>query len=137
MAVIAGVGYNTLFRTAYKKRFGFLWEHMDRVTSRHTDDPHREGDGRVPLASAKLEWVGETRYVNAERIPALGASGLRGRLRFLTDKPLKLPTTPQGALTSHLADDAMSSATRYSPTCAPTSTAPILATLTSLRLTRP
>lgn len=31
--------------------------------------------------------------------------------RFLTDKPLKLPTTAQGALTSHLADDATSSAT--------------------------
>jgi hypothetical protein len=111
MAVIAGVGYDTLFRVAYKKRFGFLWEHMDRVTNRHVGDPHREGDGRVPLASAKLEWVGETRYVKAEHgslpsVPAVYADVFR----FLADQPMELPTTPRGALASHLAD-AMSSST--------------------------
>jgi pimeloyl-ACP methyl ester carboxylesterase len=111
MAVIAGVGYKTLFRVAYQ-RFGFLWEHMDRVTSRRAGDPHREGDGRVPLASAKLEWVGETRYVKAEHgslpsVPAVYADVFR----FLADQPMELPTTAPGALASHLAGGTMSSAT--------------------------
>jgi len=95
MAVIAGVGYDTLFRVAYKKRFGFLWEHMDRVTSRRAGEPHREGDGRVPLASAKLEWVGETRYIKAEHgsLPSVPAV-YNDVFRFLADQPMELPTTP-------------------------------------------
>lgn len=54
MLVIAGVGLKTLFRLAYKPRFGVLWEHMDRTTGQRPGDRHREGDGRVPLASAEL-----------------------------------------------------------------------------------
>jgi pimeloyl-ACP methyl ester carboxylesterase len=112
MAVIAGVGYETLFRVAYKRRFGFLWEHMDRVTRRHADDPHRDGDGRVPLASAALESVGETRYVKAEHaalpsVPAVYADVFR----FLSDQPMQLPASPRAALHAHLAGDAMTSVT--------------------------
>ena len=97
---------------AYKKKFGFLWEHMDRVTRQHAGDPHRDGDGRVPLASAELEWVGETRYVKAEHgalpsVPAVYADVFR----FLADQPMELPASARGALHAHLAGDAMSSVT--------------------------
>src|SRR5439155_14646611 len=66
MLVVAGVGYRTLFGLRYEPAFGFLWEHMDRVTTRRPGDRHREGDGRVPLASAQLEYVGDVRYMRAE-----------------------------------------------------------------------
>ncbi|GAA4257294.1 alpha/beta hydrolase [Dactylosporangium darangshiense] len=106
MAVIAGVGYRTLFRTAYKPAFGFGWEHMDRVTSRRPGDPHRDGDGRVPLASARLEYVAETRYVRGEhgRLPSIPAV-YDDAFRFLAGKPMQLPRTPQEALAGHLGGD--------------------------------
>lgn len=112
MAVIAGVGKKTLFRVAYQPAFRFLWEHMDRVTSRRPGDRHRDGDGRVPLASAQLEWVGETRYVRAEHgslpsVPAVYADVFR----FLADQPMELPARPQDALRAHLAGDETSSVT--------------------------
>jgi hypothetical protein len=55
MVVIAGVGYQTLFRLAYKPGFPGLWEKTGKIYHRVLNDPHREGDGRVPLASARLE----------------------------------------------------------------------------------
>lgn len=106
MAVIAGTGYRTLFRLAYVKRFGFRWEHMERVTERTAGDPHREGDGRVPLASALLNLIGETRYVKGEhsRLPNL-TTVQEDIWRFLTGRPMQLPTTPAAALSGHLGED--------------------------------
>ncbi|HEY0038644.1 MAG TPA: alpha/beta hydrolase, partial [Longimicrobium sp.] len=49
MLVIAGVGYKTLFRLAYGRSFFGIWERAEKVTSRIPGDPHREGDGRVPV----------------------------------------------------------------------------------------
>jgi pimeloyl-ACP methyl ester carboxylesterase len=112
MLVIAGVGFKTLFRVAYKKRFGFLWDHMDRVTSRRPSDAHREGDGRVPLSSAALESVGQTRYAKVEHgsLPTVSAI-YEDVFRFLNDQPMQLPTSIQDALQAHLAADPMSSVT--------------------------
>jgi hypothetical protein len=50
-------------RPPYSPGFLGLWEKTDKVFGRVLDNPHREGDGRVPLASALLENVGDTRYV--------------------------------------------------------------------------
>jgi hypothetical protein len=105
MLVIAGVGYKTLFRLAYAKRFFGLWEHTVKSTARVPGDSHRDGDGRVPLASAALEWV-----------PICYVRGVHGVLtnipavyqevsRWLKEEPLQLPDTPAGALSSHLGAD--------------------------------
>lgn len=103
MAVIAGVGYETLFRLAYEKRFWGAWEKAEKTTSRKSGDPHREGDGRVPVASAALENVGDTRYcvgVHAElpNIPIV----YRDVFRWLNGEAMELPDTPGGALAGHL-----------------------------------
>jgi pimeloyl-ACP methyl ester carboxylesterase len=102
MAVIAGVGYKTLFRLAY--RTGILWEHMEKTSSRVEEDPHREGDGRVPLASAELEFVGETRYVHGEHgaLPMLPVV-YRDVFRFLRHEGMELPASPAAVLREHLA----------------------------------
>ncbi|MFG3510554.1 esterase/lipase family protein [Streptomyces sp. NPDC047821] len=106
MAVIAGTGFKTLFRLAYDKRAGFLWQHMDRVTTRIPHHPDRDGDGRVPLASARLPWVGETRYVNGEHgsLPNLPAVQ-EDVWRFLGNRPMRLPASPEAAMGRHLAGD--------------------------------
>ncbi|MEU6070645.1 alpha/beta fold hydrolase [Streptomyces sp. NPDC047082] len=106
MAVIAGTGFKTLFRLAYNKRMGFLWQHMDRITSRVPHHRDRDGDGRVPLASAQLPWVGEMRYINGEHgsLPNLPAVQ-HDVWSFLTDKPLQLATSPAAAMGEHLASD--------------------------------
>ncbi len=104
MAVIAGVGYKTLFRVAYRRGYGFLWEHMAKETRRKGSDPHRDGDGRIPLASAKLEYTGETRYVRAEHGGLPGVPAVyEDVFRFLAGERMQLPTTPQAALAGHLA----------------------------------
>ena len=103
MAVIAGVGYDTLFRLAYEQKLWGRWSGTDKVKSRVDGDPHREGDGRVPLASAVLEHVGQKRYVR----------GVHGELpmirevyedvfRWLKGEDMQLPNTPEGALEPHL-----------------------------------
>lgn len=107
LAVIAGVGYKTLFRVAYRQHFGWSWAHMDRVTSRVAGDPDRDGDGRVPVASATLEHIGETRYVRGKHgdlpgIPAVWSDAFA----WLTNGKLDLPKTPGAALGLHLADGA-------------------------------
>lgn len=109
MAVIAGVGYQTLFRLAYKKHFGLAWEHMDRVTARRDGDPNRDGDGRVPLASAELADIGATRYVKGKHgdlpsIPAVWSDAFS----WLAGSGLELPQTPQAALAAHLGAGATS-----------------------------
>ena len=104
MAVIAGVGYQTLFRVAYRPRFGWAWEHMDRVTSRVPGDPDRDGDGRVPVASAALEDIGETRYVQGMHgdLPSI-PEAWTDAFSWLTGGRLELHRTPQAAAGLHLA----------------------------------
>ncbi|MFD7902710.1 lipase family alpha/beta hydrolase [Kitasatospora sp. NPDC059722] len=117
MAVIAGVGYRTLFRVAFRRRLDpglpssvdFGWETMERVTKRIPGDRDREGDGRVPLASAELEHVGEVRYVRAVH------GGLPNErqvtddvFRFLADEPMQLPRSAKAALHGHLGTHATS-----------------------------
>jgi pimeloyl-ACP methyl ester carboxylesterase len=103
MAVIAGVGYKTLFRLAYRTNF-WGWETMDKEFSRIPGDPHRDGDGRVPVASAALENVGDIRYVKGKHhglpnIPAV----YDDVFRWLKGEPMQLPRTPAQALATHLA----------------------------------
>ena len=57
MLVIAGVGHKTLFRLEYDSRFFGLWEKMVKVTKRQPGNPHRDGDGRLPVASARSSTV--------------------------------------------------------------------------------
>jgi hypothetical protein len=103
MVVIAGVGYQTLFRLAYEPGFLGLWEKTDKIFEIVLNNPHRDGDGRVPVASATLENVGDTRYVR----------GVHGGLtnivevyedvfRCLTDEPMRLPKSVAEALSEHL-----------------------------------
>jgi pimeloyl-ACP methyl ester carboxylesterase len=106
MAVIAGVGQRTLFRLAYQAGWGPHWRHMDRVTRREPGNVHREGDGRVPLASAALSGV-QIRYVDAEhgRMPTVPAV-YQDVFRFLRGQPMQLGRSPEEALDrSHLSDD--------------------------------
>ena len=105
MVIIAGVGRRTLFRIAYRTGFGTLWRHMDRTTRREPGNAHREGDGRVPLASALLTGV-ETRYVEGEhgRLPSIPAV-YQDTFRFLRGEPMTLAHSPEEALDhAHLAD---------------------------------
>lgn len=103
MLVIAGVGYKTLFRLQYTSEMLGLWESMEKITDRVDGDPHREGDGRVPLASATLDKV-TMRYIK----------GVHGGLTNIADvytdvfswlngQPLNLPDSPKRALSEHLA----------------------------------
>ena len=105
MLVIAGVGQQTLFRLT-RTSLLFLWEQTRKETTRSTGDPHREGDGRVALASAQLEYV-PIRYVKGvhgglTNIPTV----YEDIFRWLNEEQLQLPDTPAGALSQHLADAA-------------------------------
>jgi pimeloyl-ACP methyl ester carboxylesterase len=98
MLVIAGVGYQTLFRLSFDKTFFGLWDKTTKVTDRVPGDPHREGDSRVPLASAALDNVA-IRYVQGvhgglPNIPAV----YEDTFRWLRGQPLELPETPAAAL---------------------------------------
>jgi hypothetical protein len=103
MMIIAGVGYKTLSRLRYASRLGGLWESMEKITDRIPGDPHRDGDGRVPLASATLERV-RIRYVEGvhgslTNIPAVYSDVFR----WLTGEPLtQLAETPEDAVGGHL-----------------------------------
>ena len=106
MAVIAGVGYKTLFQLAYKPALGFLWEVMDRITRVQKGNPHRDGDGRVPLASAMLENVGATRFIRAEHGGLPGVKAVyEDAFRWLLGQPMNLEVTPQAAWAKHLGAD--------------------------------
>jgi pimeloyl-ACP methyl ester carboxylesterase len=109
MAVIAGVGYKTLFRLEYKDHFG-LWERMAKITDRKPGDRHREGDGRVPLASAELDNV-PVRYVRGvhgglPNVPAVSAAVFK----YLSGQDMGLAATPEEALAGHLGVDDLSAA---------------------------
>ena len=114
MVVIAGVGYQTLFRLAYKPGFLGKWERTQKILNRVQNDPHREGDGRVPLASALLENVGDTRYVlgvhgGLSNIPSV----YEDIFRCLRGEPMQLPKTLPSALSRHLGEDTTSLAPKY------------------------
>jgi pimeloyl-ACP methyl ester carboxylesterase len=103
MMIIAGVGYQTLFRMQYET--GIFWENMGKITNLVRDNPHQEGDGRVPLASAALDNV-PIRYVHGvhgdlPNIPAV----YKDVFRCLRDEPMKLPNTVYEALSKHLEAD--------------------------------
>jgi hypothetical protein len=103
MAVVAGVGFKTLFRLEFEKRFFGAWDHTRKVRDRVAGDPHREGDGRVPLASAALDAV-TIRYVRGvhgslPNIPAVYDAVFDA----LDGGDIALPTTPAQALGAHLA----------------------------------
>jgi pimeloyl-ACP methyl ester carboxylesterase len=102
-AVIAGVGYNTLFRMAYTTRAFGTWETMEKQTQRKTGDPHYEGDGRVPLASALLPGVAQTRYVRGKHgeLPNL-PQVYEDVFLWLKSQSMKLPRSPRQALQEHL-----------------------------------
>jgi hypothetical protein len=103
MLMVAGVGYKSLFRMEYVERLGGLWTSMHKVTSRVPGDPHRDSDGRVPLASAQLERV-RLKYVQGvhgslQNIPAVYGDVFR----WLREEPLtSLADTPGDALGGHL-----------------------------------
>jgi triacylglycerol esterase/lipase EstA (alpha/beta hydrolase family) len=110
LMIIAGVGYRTLFRLTYKSRLFGAWTSMVKTTSRISGDPHREGDGRVPLASATLDNVG-IRYVRAAHgglpnVPAV----YEGLFRYLNNDDPELPNSPEAALEAHLGGDGQGSA---------------------------
>ena len=82
---------------------GFLgiWEKTRKIFNRVLNDPHREGDGRVPLASALLEHVGDIRYVKGvhgglSNIPAV----YEDVFRCLKNETMQLPRTPPKRLAS-------------------------------------
>lgn len=104
MLQISGVGRKTLFRLEIQSGWLGAWEDVEKITSRTPGDAHRDGDGRVPVASADLEKI-QVRYVKGEHgslqnIPAV----IDDVVAWLTDKPLRLPETPQGALGTHLSN---------------------------------
>jgi len=104
MAVIAGIGFDTLFRIAYEKQFFGVWERTTKETKRIPNNLHREGDASVPLASASLEYVGDFRYVKGKHgelpnIPTV----YQDVFRWLRGENMELPDMPSGALSSHLA----------------------------------
>lgn len=113
MLVIAGVGYKTLFRLAYKTQFFGLWDRTIKVTGRIADDPHREGDGRVPLASAALDSV-PIRYIKGvhgslPNIPMV----YNDVFHWLNEEPMQLPSTVYEALSGHLAAEESESETPH------------------------
>jgi pimeloyl-ACP methyl ester carboxylesterase len=118
MLVIAGVGYQTLFRLAYVPQFFGLWEKALKLTERKDGDAHREGDGRVPLASAMLEDV-EIRYVKGVHggLPNIPSVYL-DVFRWLRGEPLQLPDNVKGALSMHLAGPEQSEAPHLDGTAA-------------------
>lgn len=104
LRMIAGVGYKSLFRLEQTGGLSRLWRDVTKVTEREPCTAHREGDGRVPLASARLEGV-KTFYVRGEHggltnVPAV----YRNVLRWLKDEgEMTLPSTCADALSGHLA----------------------------------
>ncbi len=101
MAVIAGVGKRTLFRVELGNTG--LSGLCKKVTARVEGDQHREGDGRVPLASARLEGVAATYYAPGEHdaLPMIPAV-YEGALDWLNGNTVHLPESPGAALRQHL-----------------------------------
>lgn len=105
MVVIAGVGIETLYRLAYAPGFLGLWEKMEKIFREDRGDANRIGDGRVPLASARLEHVSDIRFVKGvhgslTNIPSV----YEDVFRCLKGEPMQLPTTVAEALSNHLGE---------------------------------
>ena len=80
---IAGVGQKTVFRLEFVDVAWGLWEKARKVTSRLEGNPHRDGDGRVPVASASLEKV-HSRFVKGRHGGLMNIAAVREDiLRFL------------------------------------------------------
>jgi pimeloyl-ACP methyl ester carboxylesterase len=110
MLQITGVGRKTLFRLEVKPGWLGKWEDVERITSRMPGDPNREGDGRVPQASADLEKI-EIRYVKGEHSSVQNlAAVVQDTIAWFTHKPLALPDSPEAALGGHLSAAEESSA---------------------------
>jgi pimeloyl-ACP methyl ester carboxylesterase len=103
MLMIAGVGQKTLFRLETGRRRLGLASAPVKVTTPVPGDVNRDGDGRVPLASAQLELV-RTRYIKGvhgglTNIPAV----YRDIVAFLNGGRLRLSSTVDEAVAPHLA----------------------------------
>jgi hypothetical protein len=110
MLQISGVGRKTLFRLEVQPGWLGLWQHVLKVTDRDPDNPHREGDGRVPVAAAALEKI-QVRYVKGEHgsvqnLPAV----VQDVLAWIREDSLALADTPKGALIGDLAGGTASAA---------------------------
>jgi hypothetical protein len=103
MCVVAGVGFKTLFRLEYKDVL--IWERIKKITEQSPGyQPDRVGDGRVPAASAVLEYVGTVRYIRAVHgaIPNT-PDAYADAMRWLAgNESLRLPDSIAGALIEHL-----------------------------------
>jgi pimeloyl-ACP methyl ester carboxylesterase len=110
MTIIAGVGQKTLFRLEQTDFLHGGWDRMRKITGHKEGDRHREGDGRVPLASAKLENVGAIRYVKGVHggLPMI-RQVYEDIFRCLNNEPMQLPGTVEEALSLHLAGGTVSS----------------------------
>lgn len=106
MLVIAGVGYSSLFRLEFDEKFWGLWKNTKRYTERQEGAPNFEGDGRVSVASAKLDERITIRYVKGRHgsLPNLPDVS-RDVLAWLAGEGLMLSDTVAGALASHLASE--------------------------------
>jgi pimeloyl-ACP methyl ester carboxylesterase len=109
MTVIAGVGQWTLFRLEFVREFWGLWEHTIKVTEPIHGNIHRVGDGRVPLASAQLDYVNRY-YVRGvhgglPNIPAV----YNAIFDIINERDVELATTPAQALSEHLAPSSSTS----------------------------
>lgn len=103
MAVIAGVGYEGLYRLEIHPRVILPGNKTSMVTYRIEGSSHRDGDGRVPLVSAELEYVGATRYAWGKHdalpmIPEVYADAFR----WLRGEKMQLSSTRSGPLQEHL-----------------------------------
>jgi hypothetical protein len=104
MLMVAGVGYKALFRLECSSGFGGLWDSWGKIMSRVDGDPNRDGDGRVPLASARLPRI-RIKYVQGvhgslTNIPAVYSDVFRW---LKGEKLTQLADTPEDALGGHMA----------------------------------
>jgi pimeloyl-ACP methyl ester carboxylesterase len=104
MAVIAGVGLRTVFATRFER--GLTGERFRTEKDRRAGDPDREGDGRVPLRSAELEYVDTVRYCRGRHadlpnVPAV----YEDVFRRIAGQEMLLPASAVAALGAHLGDD--------------------------------
>tara|TARA_R110002167_G_scaffold105496_9_gene271358 strand:- start:10512 stop:11960 length:1449 start_codon:yes stop_codon:yes gene_type:complete len=109
MAMIIGVGHEMPFHIDITSRI-LRKPRTDVIMNRDIKDIHREGDGSVPVASAELEGIGETKYVKAKHaaIPNVPSVYL-DVFRFLRGESMELPDSLSGALATHLStEDTMS-----------------------------
>jgi pimeloyl-ACP methyl ester carboxylesterase len=106
MAMIVGMGQPTPFRLTIDKGWFGIGESVQRITRRVEGNPHREGDGSVPLASACLESIGTTRYALGEHsvlpnIPMV-YNDVFAWLGEEKKEKMQLSDSPEGALAGHL-----------------------------------